>query len=503
MYLAGLRYPPLSAGDPKSHNYNNVGNIILGQGGHYMHNLLLARSGILIFLVLAAAVVFFWARRLCGDFAGVVAVGLLTTTPTVLAFSSVAYSDMAAAFAQTLALFAFVNWLDHATNKTSTWLGFTIALALLAKFTSLVYLPVAMALILASRWSMQRDQPPASPSVPWGRQITLALVIVLLVWWAGYRFTFGRLQIAKLSTATFQHFPAPVRPMVRRIALLNPPLPAPDLFYGLAESYVFNKEKPISYLFGITKKGGWWFFFFIELVVKSPPALLLLSSVGLVALVPVIRQRKWQPLAPAISAIAILLSTTTTNVYYGIRHIIVLFPLLAIVGGCGAVGLWGLEGKWRVPGRAAVIAVLTVQVVSTMAARRDYLAYFNALAGSDPSRILVLGCDLDCGQDLFRLSRALHARGIEHFNLAVWSSADIDRGQLPSYTLPKPYEPVTGWFAISVRARRLGDVLLLRKRTYPPGSFEWLDQYQPVEHIGKTISLYYIPDKTDDTYTSP
>jgi len=287
---------------------------------------------------------------LCGDFAGVVAVGLLTTTPTVLAFSSVAYSDMAAAFAQALALFAFVNWLDHPTNKESAWLGFTIALALLAKFTSLLYLPVAMALILTSRWSMQRDQPPASPSVPWGRQITLALLIVLLVWWAGYRFTFGRLQIAKLSTATFQHFPAPVRPMVRRIALLNPPLPAPDLFYGLAESYVFNKEKPISYLFGITKKGGWWFFFFIELVVKSPPALLLLSSVGLVALVPVIRQRKWQPLAPAISAIAILLSTTTTNVYYGIRHIIVLFPLLAIVGGCGAEGLLGVGRKMASPG---------------------------------------------------------------------------------------------------------------------------------------------------------
>ena len=29
--------------------------------------------------------------------------------------------------------------------------------------------------------------------------------------------------------------------------------------------------------------------------------------------------------------------------------------------------------------------------------------------------------------------------------------------------------------------------------TYPAGAFAWLDQYEPVEHIGKTIRLYYIP----------
>jgi len=29
---------------------------------------------------------------------------------------------------------------------------------------------------------------------------------------------------------------------------------------------------------------------------------------------------------------------------------------------------------------------------------------------------------------------------------------------------------------------------------YPPGAFDWLQAYQPVAHVGKTILLYYIPE---------
>jgi hypothetical protein len=41
-----------------------------------------------------------------------------------------------------------------------------------------------------------------------------------------------------------------------------------------------------------------------------------------------------------------------------------------------------------------------------------------------------------------------------------------------------------------MRSLRLGHVL---HSAYPPDGFAWLSQYQPVEKIGKTIRLYYIP----------
>lgn len=65
---------------------------------------------------------------------------------------------------------------------------------------------------------------------------------------------------------------------------------------------------------------------------------------------------------------------------------------------------------------------------------------------------------------------------------------------LPPFDVPQENRPVTGWFAISLRALRFGDSFHM---TYPPGTFDWLKAYQPVTHIGKTILLYYIPeDKT-------
>jgi len=44
------------------------------------------------------------------------------------------------------------------------------------------------------------------------------------------------------------------------------------------------------------------------------------------------------------------------------------------------------------------------------------------------------------------------------------------------------------------RAQRTGELF---HTTYPAGAFAWLDPYQPIEHIGKTIRLYYIPRNAD------
>ena len=179
---------------------------------------------------------------------------------------------------------------------------------------------------------------------------------------------------------------------------------------------MFTKEGASSYFLGTTRIGGWWYFFFVDLALKSPLPFLILSVIGFVALARFVREKKWTPLAPGVSALAILLATTTVKVYYGIRHVIVLFPLLAIVAGCGAAWLWQRPGNRRIWGRLLLAGLLLWQCISTVAARHDYIAYFNELAGRDPSRIFVAGCDLDCGQDLFRLSQVAHARNISRIS---------------------------------------------------------------------------------------
>ena len=496
LYLAGERYPQMPLDDPNSHNYNYVGNQVLYGDGHYLRNLTLARCGILPFLVLCAGVVFLWARREFGDFAAVMAVALFTTIPSILAFSSIAYSDMAPAFAQSAALFAFATWLDKPSKKTCVWMGITAGLALLAKFTTLAYLPAAGAAIVLGRWLVGRHErlPQAATRRHSLRQVASALLIAVAVIWAGYGFSTGRvqesMQLSPQSMPSFQHFPGPLRPLARNLVLSNPAIPAPGLFHGIALAYAFNNQAPPSYFRGRIQRGGWWYFFLVDLALKAPLPFLLLSVAGFVALAGVARRKQWTPLVPGLSVLAILLATTTVKVYYGIRHVIVLFPLLAIVAGCGAAYLWQLQGSRRVWGRALLIGLLLWQGVSTVAARHDYIAYFNELAGQDPSRIFVAGCDLDCGQDLFRLAEELHAKHISNPSIAIWTSADVSQSGLPPFRIPEPFKPVTGWFAVSLRAQRMGDFF----HSSYPGAFAWLDQYRPVERIGKTILLYYIPE---------
>jgi len=68
--------------------------------------------------------------------------------------------------------------------------------------------------------------------------------------------------------------------------------------------------------------------------------------------------------------------------------------------------------NWRSAIGAAVVALLVWQAAESASAQSDFLAYFNQLAGKDSSSVLVTGCDLDCGQDLFllgpRTSRPQH-----------------------------------------------------------------------------------------------
>ncbi len=301
------------------------------------------------------------------------------------------------------------------------------------------------------------------------------------------------------SMPSFQHFPSPLARAARWLIAKDPLVPAPALMKGAAEAWVLNQSRPAAYLLGRIKPGGWWYFFLVGVAVKSPLPFLILVGLGALSLRTFDVHQRWKAIAPALAALAVLLVTMPVGYNAGVRHVLVVFPLLAIVAGRGCAHLWNMQGnmqgtmqaRWLTAARVGLIALLCWQGVSTMRANGDFLAYFNELAGSDPSKVLIAGCDLDCGQDLLRLSGELQARHISHVTLALWSSADPNQMHLPDFDVSQAGRPVTGWFAISLRALRSGHSFHM---SYPPGTFDYLNAYQPVQRIGKTILLYYIPE---------
>ena len=495
LYLAGERFPHWPASDPRIRNYNDVGNSVLFDDGHYVRNLALARSAMLPFLALAVVLLFLWTRREFGDLAGVMAALLFTTLPIVLAFSGLAYTDLPAACMQFAALFAFTTWLQKPSLRSTLVLGVAVALAFLAKLTTLLFLPSAAMAILLAKLLIERSAGLiANRRVNWIAKLGVALAVAVVVIWAGYGFSVGRIrketQISPESMPSFQHFPGPVQSLARNLVVKDPVLPAPALLRGAAISWTLNQGAPPAYLLGKVKNGGWWYFFLVGVGVKSPLPFLLLCMPGVWALLSV-RPLRWTGVAPAASVLAVLFISMFVKYDAGVRHVLVVFPLLAVIAGCGCAFLW--QAKWRWWSRSALLILLLWQCISSLSAHPDYISYFNELAGRDPSRVLVTGCDLDCGQDLFRLSQALRERNISHPKIAVWSSADMSRMSLPAFETPPPFQPVTGWLAISLRSLRMGDLF---HETYPPGAFAWLYQSQPIAKVGKTVLLYYIPPPT-------
>jgi len=503
LYISGLRYPQLP-GPQTDYTYTVIGNHILYDGGDLARHLALARTGVLPFFIFGAAVVYLWARHLAGSRAGLVATFLYCTTPTVLAFASVAYTDIAAAAMQLMAMLVFSLWLENPNRKTTLWLGLALGAAFLAKLTTLLFLPAAM-LAMTFVWLIKRGK----SKLPLRKrllQLVAVAVIVPFIIWAGYFFSLHHVQeitgITPSNMPSWQHFPAPVRSLARGLIVHNPRIPAGEFLDGIALAFVLNQDSSESYLLGQTKAGGWWYFFLIALAVKSPIPLLLLTLLGFCAsgfrsagihAPPAERaDSRWTALLPLAAVAGILVATTRVSYQVGLRHILVVLPLMTIIAAVGAGQIFErIPRLWRWAFFALVGVLLLWQGAESVRAQSDFLAYFNEFAGSDPSAILVTGCDLDCGQDLNRLAAELRRRHIDHVELAVFSSADLDQLGLPPHELPDPNGRPHGWIAVSDRPRRTGTGI---HENLPPGYFAGLEAYRPVATVGKTIRLYYVPE---------
>src|SRR5439155_19958964 len=204
------------------------------------------------------------------------------------------------------------------------------------------------------------------------------------------------------------------------------------------------------------KNGGWWYFFLVAVAVKTPLPFLLLCLIGLCVLLS--RPLRWTTVAPAAAVLAVFCVTLFVKYNAGVRHVMVVFPLLAVVAGYACSFLCQSPRRWHPWGRSALLVLLLWQCISSLNAHPDYIAYFNELAGPDPSRVLVTGFDLDCGQELFRVSGSLDEGNTFQLNVAVLSRAGISRMNVPVFQSPPPFELVTGLVAITVRSLGVVDV---------------------------------------------
>ena len=481
-YLAGLRAP---AGTNNANMWRS-GNRVLDESADYLRTLLLARLGVLPFFVGACVVLAVWAKRWFGAAGAVIATVLLTTTPPVLAHAGLATTDMASAATVFLALGSLFAVIARPSMMSAIVAGCCIALALLAKFSSIPFLAVCLPVMLFFRWLL-------GPAVPWrsgaewrkiARMAAVAAAACGLTVWAGMRFSVGPLLLPADIAAN--GFPLPSIPQItglrqdRVVEVFEAPIyPAGEMFRGVLEVYAHNQAGHRSYFLGDVRTYGSPYFFPVAFGVKTPIPFLLLGLASLGALlVKGVRQRDWR--LPALTGcfVAILACAMTANLNLGVRHILVLYPLLALT----AASVSGAVRQSKTA-MATVVMLLVWQTAESLHAHPDYLPYFNQIVGDHPEDFLV-GSDLDWGQDLLRLAATAQELGIEELHLAYSGSAEPAFFDFPKLTEIAEGDRPTGWVAIS----------LTRLKLYPE-RYGWLESYESYTLVGKSIRLYHIPEE--------
>ncbi|HEX6736924.1 MAG TPA: hypothetical protein VF310_01495 [Vicinamibacteria bacterium] len=483
-YAAGLRLPPevrdfrcptfarsLERLRPNGKRFACMSRIPLDVDGFftaradYERLFRLAGLGTLPLLLLAGGVTLLWALALPGyDRAtALLALLLVTTLPPILGHAGVATTDMALVATLPLALLAGW-WLLAAPSalRAAGW-GAALGLALLSKFSVLLFLPPTLAVLVLVHWRSGREAPLGRA---W-RPLWAAALAALLVVWAGYRFRVGSIQ--------------ELVPGAGPGALAALPLvPAPDFVAGIYDALKKEAAGHAYFVLGrALDRRGVWYFFPVALAFKTPLAFLGAAALGAAAALR--RPRSLQAALPLLLAAALLLAAMTVDVNVGLRHLLVIYPFLALAAA------FGLRRAFQASraGQAAAALLLGTHLVSSARAHPDYLAYFNALARGRPEEVLV-DSDLDWGQDVKRLALALQARGVREVTtcragsvpLAVYAPEVRESRACPS-------QPVPGWLAVG-----LSDL-----KAFHRDALGWLAGEPPVARVGSSMVLYHVASR--------
>ena len=464
----------------RSHNGGSIwkeGNLIL-YAHDYMKTLIAARAGNILFFLLASIGVSVLAWRIFDPRTAVAAVFIFTMMPSILGNSGVATTDMGPTAFYAPAIIMFAAWWRKKSTSNSIILGLLLAASVFSKFSTILYLVIGFAVVIPVLF-LRGELYGADDS--WGRFFKKTAIVVftfLFTGWAIYRFSLNPLLSYPRDLHWINFFSAKLNISKETLmALGQVPMPLNELFRGIAAVAKHNVEGHGAFLLGEVSLHGWWYYFPVVLAVKVPLAILAAFFIGVGFIGKEWKSSDSMRLLLILIPIAVLVSCMfLSNMNAGVRHILPIFPFVAIIGGYCLVCLYRKMSVYRLG--AIVLSVLTL--FASIYAYPTYISSFNLIARDKPYEYLVKA-DLDWGQYIMDLVKSLKKRNIHKFSIIYVGTADLSKHNLPEFTdITKDMpETVQGWVAINANP-------LFTKPEY-----FWLQKYTPIEIIQNSFFLYY------------
>jgi hypothetical protein len=370
-----------------------------------------ARCAILALGALLMLVVYAWASELYGPPAGLLALTLAVSCPTLLAHARLVTTDLAAALGFTATTWLAWRWLAAPSWRRASCAGGALGAAVLFKFSCALLAPLVVVLAAIAVAIGRVDWKRAAAGIALIAAMTYASI------WAGYGFRFAAARdpgyVLEWQDLAGEAPPSPVIEFARAHGLL------PEAYlYGFA--FAAAEADRIAFLDGEQSLAGWYRYFPEAFLLKTPLAFTALALWAIAAALIRTRGRSFDGWCVAIPPLVFAAVAVQSRFNIGHRHVTPVYPFLCVA--IGPVAAW-LAHRGA---RAVVAVALTGSCfVSCALATPRYLSYFNVAAGGPRGGAKhLVDSNIDWGQDLPRLKRWMDVRGVNDIDLAYFGTAD-------------------------------------------------------------------------------
>lgn len=418
--------PPYT-GDPFKKEGFVLGQRFLASNG-IDRTLFPARIMAVVLTLLLAAMLFLAGWEMFGAGPAVFALALFTFDPNFLAHGSFVTTDIGASLTTLMSVYAFYRFVKRPSWLRMLLLGVAVGLAMIAKFTGVLIMPILVVIACLELWGRRADRAAGLPSVSIGRMLT-GLIIVgaigIFSVWAIYGFRYqarpGSLVLNPPTSAYLQELTSPLSRGVMTAAARHHLLPEAYL-YGLADTKISASELP-SYFFGRTYAHAPRFYFPAALLIKSTLPFLILLVLALVRVASGRWKARREIVFLTIPSAIFFLVATFSDIGIGYRHLFPIFPLLYILIAGAAGNYMEQSPRWRF-----VFGVLLLwQIITAIASYPARLAYANeAWGGSSRTHLYLSDSNTDWGQQLKMVKAYLEKHPDRPCYFAYFAQGPVD-----------------------------------------------------------------------------
>jgi 4-amino-4-deoxy-L-arabinose transferase-like glycosyltransferase len=498
------------------HQFDLATQFLYNSGNDPEKILFWTRIPMIFILTLFGFFIFFWAKKLWGKKAALIALFLFCFFPTFLAHGKLVTTDVGAAFGAIFATYFWLEFLKNATKKTLFFAGLALGGALLIKFSLVLLLPFFAIITLISAWLKNDDLGKFKNLIKYtGLAILAGIIGVIFVIWPVYGFNMAKYPQERQIKDTqdlLNTTNAPSIAIKTNIILDSNPITRPlgHYFLGLLTATNRTATGNTTYFMGQVSADSWKSYFPIVYFIKNPLAFHILTLIAIIYALWLIKKPWKNPLSRIIEWIrnhftefsmltflAIYWTTSlVSNLNIGVRHLMPIFPFTILLVSAMIAKL--LKEPFLKLKYVILTGLFLWQFISVISIYPHFLAYFNeSIGGPDNGYKYVVDSNLDWGQDLKRLESWIDKNGINKIYLDYFGGGNtsyyLGEKYIQWWGTKKPEElPKGSYLAVSVNQLQGGRATPTKGFDQPSDYYRWLDNYTPIAKIGYSIFIYKI-----------